>query len=285
MNYQLLPYIFLFLTIILLFINKRLSLIALGISFIFALIVGVTSIVSASVLILTGFLFWAWKINQILPAGCKPILGVGFYTLVFALFYHQVPGFNNLKVLEAHQFSTNSAPFTLYFNYDKAFIGAVCFYFLGFDNGFKNILFWKQTIIITVAAIIFLLGPAIALKYVQFDFKYQLAILVWALNNLLLVCTSEELIFRRLIQKDFINILKKKAVPFANTIGIFIAAILFGLAHFKGGSIYITLSCLAGLFYGYAYYKTKSIEGSILVHFGLNIFHILFLTYPYTLKV
>jgi membrane protease YdiL (CAAX protease family) len=246
---------------------------------------GVISFISGSALILTGFFFWLWRINQTLPSWSKSIVGLGFYALVLGLFYHQIPGFNNLKVLEAHKFSSNSAPFTLYFNYDKAFIGAICFYLLGFDNGFKNLLFWKQTIIITIASIILLLGPAIALNYVQFEFKYGLAILVWALNNLLFVCLSEELIFRRLIQKDLITLFSKKAVPWANTIGIFIAAILFGLAHFKGGVTYITLSSLAGLFYGYAYYKTKNIEGSILVHFGLNLFHILFLTYPYTLKV
>nr|WP_227779860.1 CPBP family intramembrane glutamic endopeptidase [Rickettsia sp. Tenjiku01] len=44
--------------------------------------------------------------------------------------------------------------------------------------------------------------------------------------------------------------------------------------------IYIALSTICGFFYGYAYYKTGKILCSVIVHFGLNLCHVLLFTYP-----
>jgi membrane protease YdiL (CAAX protease family) len=53
--------------------------------------------------------------------------------------------------------------------------------------------------------------------------------------------------------------------------------------HHHGGTIYVALSFIAGLFYGYAMMLTKRIEASIIVHFIVNLVHILMFTYPYAL--
>nr|WP_324602901.1 CPBP family glutamic-type intramembrane protease [Rickettsia conorii] len=45
-------------------------------------------------------------------------------------------------------------------------------------------------------------------------------------------------------------------------------------------NIYIALSTICGFFYGYAYYKTDKILCSVIVHFGLNLCHVLLFTYP-----
>ncbi|WP_231289965.1 CPBP family intramembrane glutamic endopeptidase [Rickettsia australis] len=45
-------------------------------------------------------------------------------------------------------------------------------------------------------------------------------------------------------------------------------------------NIYIALSSICGFFYGYAYYKTGKILCSMIVHFGLNLYHLLLFTYP-----
>nr|WP_245207581.1 CPBP family glutamic-type intramembrane protease [Rickettsia fournieri] len=37
---------------------------------------------------------------------------------------------------------------------------------------------------------------------------------------------------------------------------------------------------MCGFFYGYAYYKTDKILCSVIVHFGLNLCHVLLFTYP-----
>jgi len=42
----------------------------------------------------------------------------------------------------------------------------------------------------------------------------------------------------------------------------------------------VVLAAVAGIVYGYAYEKTQRIEASILCHFGVNIIHFIFFTYP-----
>nr|WP_323811184.1 CPBP family glutamic-type intramembrane protease [Rickettsia conorii] len=44
--------------------------------------------------------------------------------------------------------------------------------------------------------------------------------------------------------------------------------------------IYIALSTICGFFYGSAYNKTDKILCSVIVHFGLNLCHVLLFTYP-----
>lgn len=55
---------------------------------------------------------------------------------------------------------------------------------------------------------------------------------------------------------------------------------VFGLTHYKGGETFIFLSSLAGIAYGYAYLKSQRLEGSILIHFLVNLIHIIFFSYP-----
>ncbi len=121
---------------------------------------------------------------------------------------------------------------------------------------------------------------ATALGYSQFEPKLPYFTPVWILVNLFFTCMAEEALFRRLIQQKIHDSLSGK---YAGAISIFIAAALFGLAHFKGGAIYISLATLAGLFYGYIYYKSKRIVSAILLHFSFNLIHLLLFTYP-TLK-
>lgn len=59
-----------------------------------------------------------------------------------------------------------------------------------------------------------------------------------------------------------------------------VQAALFGVGHYKGGIPYVIFASIAGLFYGYAYDKTKRIESAVVVHFGLNLTHFLFFSYP-----
>ncbi len=50
--------------------------------------------------------------------------------------------------------------------------------------------------------------------------------------------------------------------------------------HYRGGLTYIVLSSIGGFFNGYTYYKTNRILCTMIVHFALNLFHILLFTYP-----
>ncbi|WP_440881796.1 CPBP family intramembrane glutamic endopeptidase [Tenacibaculum sp. C7A-26P2] len=103
-------------------------------------------------------------------------------------------------------------------------------------------------------------------------------ILIWMLSNLFFTCISEELLFRGFIQKEvFLFFNNKKGI---GLISVSIAAIFFGLAHYKGGVNYVVLSSIAGVFYGYIYYRSGTIKSSIFLHFLFNLTHILLFTYP-----
>ena len=116
------------------------------------------------------------------------------------------------------------------------------------------------------------------LGYSEIDLKLPDFILTWMLSNLFFTCITEELLFRGFIQKEvFLFFKNKKGV---GSISVFIAAIFFGLAHYKGGVNYVILSSIAGFFYGYIYFKSKTIKSSILLHFLFNLTHILLFTYP-----
>jgi uncharacterized protein len=113
---------------------------------------------------------------------------------------------------------------------------------------------------------------------VQFDFKVTTLFFIWALANLFLTCIAEEAFFRGFVQKQLEEGLKE--FQFGAVIGLLLASLLFGLAHYAGGINYIILATVAGIGYGLVYQQSKSIEASIVTHFLLNAVHFIFFTYP-----
>jgi membrane protease YdiL (CAAX protease family) len=195
------------------------------------------------------------------------------------LFYlHKVPGFHNLLVMNNIKFTPDAIAFTMYLNLDKVIVGIMLMGMILALN--QSTLAWRTTI---RAVIIFypivavvLLGLSYWFHYIIFEPKVINCLLIWSINNLFFVCLAEEALFRGFLQ----NSLSRFNYPYSGIAAIFIAAILFGLLHAPGGIKYVILATVAGLFYGYIYYKTKSIEASILTHFMVNLTHILFFTYP-----
>jgi membrane protease YdiL (CAAX protease family) len=95
-----------------------------------------------------------------------------------------------------------------------------------------------------------------------------------ALGILLFTAWPEEFLFRGLLQ----NLLSKS---FRNeTAGWVLASALFGLSHIVHGFPnwkYVFLAAIAGLFYGFAWKKTRSMTGSCLVHALVDtVWHTLF---------
>ncbi len=200
--------------------------------------------------------------------------------LSVALGFHLIPGFNNFKVITDTILSPGAYPYSLYLNFDKALVGL---FILAFGWTYinhasslkKNII---KTLPIILLTIVILIPLAIALKYVQFDPKFTSIFWIWALVNLLFGCVPEEALFRGVIQNSLTRTFSKYS--FAPYLAILITSILFGLAHFFGGPKFMFLSFVAGLFYGWAYYRSKRIEASIATHFILNATHFLGFTYP-----
>ncbi len=210
----------------------------------------------------------------------KAVSLVSFVAASAVVLLHQVPGTTNWKFLSEFRLSPNALPLSLYLNYDAPVVG---FFMLAIGATLISTRkeWWRilQTVApISVAVILFMIPASLALGYVTFDPKTTSIFFVWAITNLLFTCVTEEAIFRLFIQTTFIRWFSK--FKYGWLWGIILASFCFGLAHLAGGPLYVLLASIAGLFYGYAYYKTQRIEASILTHFILNAFHFLLFTYP-----
>jgi len=199
-------------------------------------------------------------------------------TFIFVL--HLSPGFNNILVINKVRISKLSTPFSMNLNFDKIAAGIILF--INSDLYKKEKGPDVKSAIVTLW-LLFLCSATIMIAgllsgYVRYNFKIPDILLLWSINNLFFVCLSEEVIFRGFIQK--------KIGEFSSSgyFTIVLASLIFGLAHYKWGIAHIILASVAGCFYGFVYQKTERIWCSMLVHFGLNLIHIIFFTYPAAIK-
>jgi uncharacterized protein len=194
---------------------------------------------------------------------------------------HALPGFRNFLILAHVVLSDGAVPFTLYLNFDKTLVG-LCI--LGFCH--RALLVraseWPPALrraapIMTINVVVVAVG-ACALGYLTWQPKWTPIFWIWAPVNLLFVCLSEEAFFRGFIQRELTSSLQR--MRYGSGVAIAVGSLLFGLAHFAGGTSYIVLATVAGLGYGIVYHRTRSIEMSMLAHFTLNATHFLLFTYP-----
>ena len=197
---------------------------------------------------------------------------------------HMIPGFHNMRVFEGILISPHAVPFTMYLNFDKTIAAVILAMTSGLlfkQSGSFGMKAARETVVIFALCISLLVPLAVLSGYVNFEPKFPETFWLWAFNNLLFVCFAEEVIFRGLIQTQLIRMANRCQIsPF---IPIFISALLFATAlpgHFQGGLPLIAFSAFAGLFYGYAYYRTNRLEAAILVHFMVNVCHFLLFSYP-----
>lgn len=105
---------------------------------------------------------------------------------------------------------------------------------------------------------------------------------MFGLVNLVVTCISEEAFMRLLVQAQIQNFISGavKQKFWQELIPLVVATSLFTLIHFSS-NLNVTLAYgLAGFLYGLVYSLTKNIWMCIAVHFGVNIIHFSFLTYP-----
>lgn len=241
-----------------------------------ALAAGMISVIGLLFLLLTaGAMFATVRLHN----WQQVMAHVVFIVLSMLLFLHRLPGFHNLLVFDKIKFSPDAAPFTMYLNLDKPFIGFILFTFLG-NKWYAQRPNAKMLIkaiafpLLTISAIC--LGTALLLHFIKWDPKLPPRGWLWALNNLLLVAVCEEAFFRGYLQGILGQRLFKGKSPY---IPLFITALLFGLAHTTGGPALMLLAFIAGSGYGWAYYK-GGILAAILTHFFFNVLHFLLFTYP-----
>jgi membrane protease YdiL (CAAX protease family) len=135
----------------------------------------------------------------------------------------------------------------------------------------------KAGLIGTALAIVVLAPMALALQAITFAPKLPPEIWLWAANNLLLVAFAEEALFRGFLQTYLTRLLSPYS--WGGWLSIGIASIAFGFLHYAGGPQMVIFASIAGVAYGNAY-REGGLLASVVAHFGFNLMHFLFFTYP-----
>lgn len=189
-----------------------------------------------------------------------------------ALFSHRIPGFENLLVLNNVETGPESVLFSMYLNLDKPlafFILLLAHPTLLGVRGAPN----YKAITLTSIPLLCLLPLAVYVGALKFEPSLPVWWWLFALSNLLFTCVAEEALFRGYLQQKLCH-------RFGAVAGISFASILFGLAHFAGGSLLMIFAALAGLGYGLIFYWSQRLWVAVFAHFAFNFIHLLFFTYP-----
>ncbi|WP_050603988.1 CPBP family intramembrane glutamic endopeptidase [Ruegeria sp. 6PALISEP08] len=185
---------------------------------------------------------------------------------------HLLPGFQNLKVLDQVQAGAGSVGFTMHLNLDKPMVFFAVL--LAWPRMLHRAIQSKTGPLVAGLLLLpglFLLG--LALGAVQPEFSIPPWWLIFVLSNLFLTCLTEEAFFRGYLQSAIAS--RLGAVG-----GVVTASLLFGLAHFGGGPPLVIFASILGLACGLGYYATQRLWVPVAIHFGFNLVHLLFYTYP-----
>lgn len=215
------------------------------------------------------------------PAGLPVAAKVLFGAVALYLGLAPPPGFIRVTVVDAVVLSPGAIPWSLGLGFPKVVTGI---FILGLLHP-QRVSSWRELGgLLTRVAPIFLVTAVmvmvctLALGYTRFDPKWTPLFLLWAPANLFFTCMAEEAFFRGFLQRELAALGSNRRS--SAMIALVVVAILFGLAHFGGGWKYALAATLAGLGYGWAYYRTQRVEASMAVHFALNATHFLLFTYP-----
>jgi len=257
------------------------SYILLSLLLLFLIIAGKVEILASIVI-----LFYWTNIKIFTFAENKVLRSVAFiFTTIisYGLISHKIPGFNNILYFDNISLSEFSAPYSSYINFDKPFLALLLIYHYKkrklYETKFAAAFIYGILLAIVAASILAFMS--VYFRFIALDPKIPTILPRWVMMNIITV-VAEEALFRGFLQHSLLCGLKKLKLPVSISAAISLAmiSILFGLLHFQGGQVYMLISGIAGLFYGYALFKTGTIESSIIVHFVVNLSHILLFTYP-----
>lgn len=204
----------------------------------------------------------------------------GVWFIVSALLVtHSVPGYQGLQLTEAIVLKPGSLPTALYLNHDKVWVAwsLLCFLplFRRSDAGIPRLA--NRHLTWPVLGFVATLALALTLGLIDWQPGIPPFFWVFALSNLVNTCVAEELLFRGVVQRRLMQLWSPLG-------GLLAASVLFGLAHFAGGWGYVAVATVAGLVYGLAYWLGGRLVWAVLVHWGLNLTHLLLFTYPMSLS-
>lgn len=198
---------------------------------------------------------------------------------------HLLPGFHNSRVLHRVVFSPDASPYTMYLNFDKPFM-ALLVLLCGSAIEFPNFVRprWSKVAWWTASTTVFAAILGLTSGFIHFDPKWPDVSWFWLLNNLLLVCLVEEVIFRGFLLGKILELAKTRT-RFATPLAVGISSLLFGTVHLPGGLIFALFAAVLGIFYALAYLRSGALIGSILVHLTVNAVHFFLFTYPSVARI
>jgi len=251
---------------------RHLWLVLLGLAFSTGLATSVLlPVAGASIAALLAF---SWLATSHGKASVRALFTLLTLLLAFALAVHALPGFNNPLLLKDVRISAQSAPFTMYANFDKGVAGLVLLVFFC-----RRASSWgdfaaacRSQALVLAALLCGVLGISWATGFIHPDLKLSPFLPLFAIVNLLFVCVAEEAFFRGVIQGQLAR--------FSEAVAVTVSGLLFGAAHLGGGWQFAALASLAGLGYALLYSRTRRIEVPITAHFLLNLLHFIVFTYP-----
>ena len=249
--------------------SKPVALVLLGVWACAAVYLGILTTAALAVAIL-GLALAAWLRNATGTAAA-----IGWAVLILwsvAMGAHLVPGFNNPIALDAVLSGPESGPFTMHLNADKPLVF------------FALLLAWRPLLhqdrparivpLLMTAALALVLFPiAVAAGALLPEVSWPAWIGLFVLVNLLMTCLTEEAFFRGFLQKALIERIGTAG-------GIAAASLLFGLVHFPAGAAVVAFATLLGAACGLGHWYGGRLRYAVWIHFGFNLIHLLFFTYP-----
>lgn len=272
-----LPWIVLFPATLLLWRDRTrtIGLWTIGVGYVLASLVGQIS--APAMFSLASLLAAGWAVMR---GGSRWLRAAGhvlFVLTALALQRHIVPGFNNPPAL-AGVVSAGAMPYKAYLNLDKT-LGAVWVVaaVAWLDTAGPTLRRLGAGALIGAVTFALLAVLALGAGVVRVEPKIPAITWLWALNNILLVCFAEEVIFRGYVQGGLARLLADHRG--GDWIAIVATALLFGVSHWDQGLAMQWLRTIAGIGYGIAY-RRGGVPGAIAAHATVNLGHFLLLTYP-----
>lgn len=246
-----------------------------------AIIVGMGTglVLPLGAMVLAGFGVIAGLTTRLQAGWVRTVLYIVVALLALALALHLFGGFVNPPIAQDVKLTAASAPFTARLNFDTAAAGIIVCGTLCrriHSRAEWAALFKQSGWIVAPALVVNVL--ALLAGYALFEPKLPAYTPYFVAINLLFTCVTEEAFFRGFIQHKLAGSLS--SVRHGAWIAIGVTALLFGLAHARGGATLVALATVAGVGYGLAYWRTGRIEGAIGAHIALNTLHFVMLSYP-----
>lgn len=201
----------------------------------------------------------------------RPELWLVWIALLLALALHALPGFDNPLLWQGLS-TPNSAPYRLYWSYDKGAAGWLLLMVLAASPQVERR--WGPAAAgVGALLLLIVLGLASVAGVIAWAPKWPYWLLPWLFANFFLVSLAEEAFFRAGLQRW----LELRTEPFA---ALMAASVAFGLVHVAGGWVWVGLATLAGLGYGLVYAATRQVLWAVLAHVAFNAVHLILFTYP-----